>query len=251
MSTTLSALVVDDENLARQLLVEFCSAHGDVEVVGQCANGFDMLDAVERLSPDVIFLDVQMPRLNGFEALELLPDPPLVVFVTAHDEFALAAFDVHACDYLLKPFDQQRFDGALDKVRARRAGQRHVDAREYAALHDAARAPDEHMARVAVRRAGRVEVLAVADLDLLQAKDDHVALHVGAESWLKQGTLTGFERRLDPARFVRVHRSWMLNLSRLSAIEALSKDSHEAVLHDGRRVPISKSGHKRLKEALQ
>ncbi len=251
MSTPLRALVVDDETLARQLLVEYCSAHGDIEVVGQCANGFEAVAAVEALTPDLIFLDVQMPRLNGFEVLELLPDPPLVVFVTAHDEFALAAFEVHACDYLLKPFDQQRFDGALDKVRERRAGQRHVDAREYAALHDAARAPEEYMGRVAVRRGGRVEVLAVADLDVLQAKDDHVALHVGGDSWLKQGTLSGFERRLDPALFVRVHRSWILNLSRLSAIEALSKDSHEALLHDGRRVPVSKSGHKRLKEALE
>lgn len=251
MSEPLRTLLVDDEALARQLLVEFCGRHPDLEIVGQCANGFEAVEAVERLAPDLVFLDVQMPRLDGFEVLDLLADPPLVVFVTAHDEFALAAFDAHACDYLLKPFDEVRFAAALDKVRARRVGRRHVDAAEYAALHAAARPPDQPLRRLAVRRAGAVHVLPTADLDALQARDDHVALHVGAESWLRQDTLTGLEQRLDPARFVRVHRSWIVNLERLEAVEAQSKDSHVARLRGGLEVPVSRAGRKRLNELLE
>ncbi len=244
------ALLVDDEDLARGVLREYCARHEDVEIVGECANGFEAVQAIEAQRPDVVFLDVQMPRLDGFEVLELIEAPPLIVFVTAHDEYALAAFDVHACDYLQKPFAATRFDQALERVRERRRGRWQVDAETFAQLHDSARGPDAPLARVAVRRGGTVEVIPVARLDLLEARDDYVALHVGERSWLKPKTMSWFEQHLDPKGFLRVHRSYIINLARLRGVEAVTRDSHVAVLEGGQRVPVSKAGHKRLREVL-
>ena len=244
--TRLRAVVVDDEAPARSLLKEYLGAFPDVEVVGECENGFVAAREIPRLSPDLVFLDVQMPKLDGFEVLELIAPGPAVVFCTAYDEFALKAFEVHAVDYLLKPFGRERLAEALQRVRARRSGA----AVTPATLTAAARAPGSFAERLIVRDGAEVHVIPVDTIDWLEAQDDYVAIHVGKKAWLKQQPLGELEAQLDPKRFVRVHRSSLVPLDRIARIEPYGKDSKVAVLRDGREVPVSKGGYQRLKSLM-
>ena len=251
----LTAVVVDDEAPARSLLREYLAAHEDVEVVAECANGFDAVKVIGERSPDMVFLDIQMPKLSGFEVLELLEPGPAVVFCTAYDEYALKAFDVHAVDYLLKPFGRERLAEALARVRSRRAEARAAaatpaplpDARTLAA---AARPPGRWAERVLVKDGARVSVIPVEKVDYLEAQDDYVAIHSEGRSWLKNETLAELANDLDPARFVRIHRSFVLNLERLARLELYAKDSRVAILHDGKQLPVSRAGYARLKELM-
>ena len=238
-----------------QLLREYLAAHEDVEVVAECANGFDAVKVIGERSPDMVFLDIQMPKLSGFEVLELLEPGPAVVFCTAYDEYALKAFDVHAVDYLLKPFGRERLAEALARVRSRRAEARAAaatpaplpDARTLAA---AARPPGRWAERVLVKDGARVSVIPVEKVDYLEAQDDYVAIHSEGRSWLKNETLAELANDLDPARFVRIHRSFVLNLERLARLELYAKDSRVAILHDGKQLPVSRAGYARLKELM-
>ena len=242
----LRAVLVDDEAPARALLREYLMAHADVEVVGECENGFVAAREIPRLAPDLVFLDVQMPKLDGFEVLELIAPGPAVVFCTAYDEFALRAFEVHAVDYLLKPFGRGRLAEALTRVRERKGAPVPV-----APLVAAARAPGTFAERVIVRDGAEVHVIAVDAIDLFEAQDDYVAIHVGKKAWLKQQPLGELFATLDPARFVRVHRSAVVPLDRIARIEPYGKDSKVAILRDGREVPVSKGGYQRLKELMR
>jgi len=266
MPESLRVVLVDDEAPARSLLREYLGAHAGVEVVGECANGFEAVKAIGELSPDLVFLDVQMPKLDGFEVLELLDPAPAVIFCTAYDEYALQAFEVHAVDYLLKPFGRERLAEALARARERlalAATRRESPAAERegaaepgsapparAALARAARGPGRHAERIVVRDGAQVHVLPAERVDYLEAQDDYVAVHVGRDTHLKHQTLSELADSLDPARFVRVHRSFVVNVERIARIELLAKDQRVAVLHDGRQVPVSRSGHERLKELL-
>jgi two-component system LytT family response regulator len=196
--------------------------------------------------PDVVLLDVQMPKLDGFEVLELIGRAVPVVFVTAYDEFALRAFDVHAIDYLLKPFTDSRLADALDRVRQRRT----AGAPDPAALGAAARRPGEALERVVIRDGAQVHVVPVDRIDYVEAQDDYVAVHTGGKTLLKEQTLGDLESRLDARRFVRVHRSFLLNIERLARVELYAKDSRVAILTDGTKLPVSRSGHQRLQELL-
>ena len=242
----LRTVLVDDEDPARALLREYLGAHAEVEIVGECANGFEAARQIPKLAPDLVFLDVQMPKLDGFEVLELIAPGPAVVFCTAYDEFALRAFDVHAVDYLLKPFGRERLAEALARVHARRGTQGPPPA----ALATAARAPGAFAGRIVVRDGTEVHVIAVEDVDFLEAQDDYVAIHAGAKQWLKQQPLSELLETLDPARFVRVHRSYVIALERIARIEPYGKDSRVAVLKDGREVPVSRDGYRRLREFM-
>ena len=242
----LRAVLVDDEAPARDLLREYLGAHADVEVVGECENGFVAAREIPRLAPDLVFLDVQMPKLDGFEVLELIAPGPAVVFCTAYDEFALRAFEVHAVDYLLKPFGRERLAEALARVHARRG----LQGPPPAALASSARAPGAFAERIVVRDGAEVHVIAVEEVDFLEAQDDYVAIHSGKSQWLKQQPLGELADTLDPARFVRVHRSWVVALDRIARIEPFGKDSRVAVLKDGREVPVSKGGYQRLRELM-
>jgi two-component system LytT family response regulator len=193
-----------------------------------------------------VFLDVQMPKLDGFEVLELIAPGPAVVFCTAYDEFALRAFEVHAVDYLLKPFGRERLAEALARVHARRGMQDPPPA----ALATAARAPGVFAGRIVVRDGSEVHVIAVDDVDFLEAQDDYVAIHAGTKQWLKQQPLSELIETLDPARFLRVHRSFAIALERIARIEPYGKDSRMAVLRDGREVPVSRDGYRRLRELM-
>ncbi|MES2757205.1 MAG: LytTR family transcriptional regulator DNA-binding domain-containing protein [Pseudomonadota bacterium] len=237
-------MIVDDEQLARDVLREYLGAHADVEIVGECANGFEAVKAIAELAPDLVFLDIQMPKLNGFEVLELAGAATRYIFVTAYEQYAIKAFEVHAVDYLLKPFSQQRFDVALAHARGPAA----APALE-GVLQEAAKR-NGPLERVLIRDGARVHVIAAADIDFIEAQDDYVQISAGGKAWLKNQRLAELEAQLDGGRFVRIHRSYIVNLERMSRIEPAGKDSHAVVLQDGRRLPISRSGYQKLREVL-
>lgn len=240
--------IVDDEELARKLLREYLAAYDDVEIVGECANGFEAVKTVTEHKPDLILLDIQMPRLDGFEVLELIGNEVPVIFVTAYDKYALKAFDVHAVDYLLKPFGPERLREALDRARSRMASKEAVPAKELAA---SARQPGSYVERVLIRDGSNVHVIPTSKLDYVEAQDDYISFRSEGKQYLKQQTLNEVETALDPAQFVRIHRSYILNLDRLAKLELYAKDSHAAILRDGTRLPVSRSGYARLSDVLR
>lgn len=244
-------LIVDDETLARAYLQEQLTALGGVEIVGQAANGFEAVKLVEELSPDLVLLDIQMPKLSGFEVLELLGErAPAVVFVTAYDEFALKAFEVHAVDYLLKPVEAVRLKEALERARTRLQSTP-MPAPPAQALINATRPPGAKLDRILIREESRVLVLPVERLDYIEAQDDYLWFNCEGKRHRKQQTMSDLESQLDPARFVRIHRSYLLNIDRLSRLELYSKDSWLAILASGAHLPVSRAGHARLKELIR
>lgn len=241
-------LIVDDEAPARSILREMLSVLPGVRILAECANGFEAVKAASELDPDVVFLDIEMPRLDGFEVAELIDPGIAVVFVTAYDSYALKAFDVHAVDYVLKPFRPERLAAAFERARERVGKARPAAENEIAA---AVRPPGTPLSRVVVKDGSRVHVIPVEKLDLVEAHDDYVRLKSEGKSFLKQQTIGGLAASLDPERFIRVHRSYVLNIDRLASLELYSKGSYAAVLTDGSRIPISREGHSRLKAILQ
>ena len=238
-------VIVDDEPLARDILREFLTADDDVEIVAECANGFEAVKAVAEHDPDLLLLDIQMPKLDGFEVLELLDRSPAVVFVTAHDEYALRAFEVHALDYLLKPYSRERFRQVLERVKQQAGRERAPVAGLAATLRT------KPLQRIVVRHEdGTIQVVPVARVDYVEADDDAIVIHTGGTKLRKQQPIGDLANELDPDRFVRVHRSVLLNIERIEKIELYAKDSRVAILRDGTRVPVSRSGYARLKELL-
>ncbi len=217
----IGAVIVDDEELARGLVREMLKAHSDVRVLAECANGFEAVKAVSDLKPDLLFLDIQMPKLDGFEVLELVGRDIAVIFTTAYDTYAMRAFDAHAVDYLLKPFSAERFEKALERAKLR-LGEKTPDPVELAA---AARPPEQYLQRIVVKDGPAVHVIPVEKLDYAEAQDDYVALKSDKKTYLKQQTISSLEGMLDPAQFIRIHRSHIVNLERVAKIEAYTKDS--------------------------
>lgn len=242
------AIIVDDEDLARQVLREYLRGEDDIEVVAECANGFDAVKTVAEHKPDLLFLDIQMPKLDGFEVLELIGTEVAVVFVTAYDQYAMKAFDAAAVDYLLKPFDSERFRTALQRVR-RRLGEK-LNPSSVSELKSAAQPPGQHAQRIVIKDGARVHIVPVDQLDYAEAQDDYIALHSAGKTYLKQQTISSLESALDPARFVRVHRSFLLNLDRVAKIEPYTRDTRLAILVDGSQIPVSRAGYLRLKELM-
>lgn len=242
------AMLVDDEELARALLKEMLSSHEEVEIVAECGNGMEAVKAAAEKKPDLVFLDVQMPKLTGFDVLELMdPAGVSVIFVTAFDQYAMRAFDVHAVDYLLKPFSRERFEAALQRVKERGATERAPDATMLAAT---ARPAGEHLERIVVKDGAKVTLVPVAKLDYAEALDDYVSLATEGKKLLKQQTISSLEAALDPKYFVRIHRSFLVNIERVTRIEPYGKESKVAVLANGTQLPVSRAGYGRLKEAL-
>jgi two-component system, LytTR family, response regulator len=243
----LRVIVVDDEPLARAVVREYVGAHPGVEIVAECANGFDAVKAVTELSPDLMFLDVQMPKLSGFEVLELIGRTVPVVFTTAYDEYALNAFEVHAVDYLLKPFSAERFAEALTRARERLASREALPVDALVSEQRARRGPVE---RVLIRDGSKVHVLPVDKIDYVEAQDDYVSFQSEGKSYLKDQTMAAVEALLDPSRFVRIHRSFLLNIERIARVELYAKDSRIAILRDGSKLPVSRAGYARLAKLL-
>jgi two-component system, LytTR family, response regulator len=242
----LSALIVDDEELARHVLRELLQSHPEIRILGECANGFEAVKSIAEHKPDLVFLDIQMPKLTGFDVLELIETDIAVVFVTAYDQYAMRAFEVHAVDYLLKPIGRERFEEALERAR-KRIGEKKPPALE---LATAARPPQQFLERMVVRDGTRVTLIPVAKLDYVEAQDDYVALASQGKKHLKQQTIASVEAGLDPERFVRIHRSYIVNFERVVRIEPYGKDSRLAILADGARLPVSRAGYARLKSLL-
>jgi two-component system LytT family response regulator len=248
---TIRAVIVDDEELARQLLREYANQVGGVEVIAECANGFEAVKAIAERKPDLVFLDVQMPKLDGFEVLELIDSSVAVIYVTAYDQYAMRAFDAHAVDYLLKPFSADRFRKALERARQRLGEPTPLKPRVSATeLSAAARSPEQKLERIVVKDGAKVHIIPLEKLDYVEAQDDNVALRSEKKNYLKQQTISSVETQLDPKKFVRIHRSYIVNLERIARIEPYTKDSRVAVLTDGTQLPVSRSGHARLKELL-
>ena len=243
----LRVVIVDDEGLARGVLREYLGQIAGVEIVAECANGFEAVKAVSELQPDLLLLDVQMPKLDGFEVLELVGGNIAVVFVTAYDEFALRAFDVHAVDYLVKPFSLERLAAAIDRARGRFGRGEHPPVKELAA---AARPAHGCAVRVLVRDGSRVHVIPAQKIDYVQAQDDYVSFASEGKQYLKDQSLAEVEASLDPAKFVRIHRSYILNVERLTRVELDARENRVAVLADGRRLPVSRAGYARLSALL-
>ena len=256
----IGALIVDDEELARQVLRELLQSHPEIQVLAECANGFEAVKAVTEHKPDLIFLDVQMPKLTGFDVLELIEGDIAVIFTTAYDQYAMKAFEVHAVDYLLKPIGGERFDSALDRAKTRVTEKR--TARQRAAddaatsvqratdLAATARPPQQYLERIVVRDGTRVTLIPTAKLDYVEAQDDYVALAAhGATS--QAANHRQHRDRPRSRRFVRIHRSYIVNFERVVRIEPYGKDSRLAILADNTRLPVSRAGYARLKTLLE
>jgi two-component system LytT family response regulator len=245
-------VIVDDEPLARQRVRRLLEADADIAIVGECADGQQAVADLRKLRPDLVFLDVQMPGLDGFGVVQALDSPlPAVIFVTAHDRFALKAFEVHALDYLLKPFDKSRFGAALEHAKAqiRQGTTAAVDQRLHELLQTVqSRGPAPE--RLMVKSAGRIYFVRIADIDWIEAAANYVRLHVGKQDHLLRDSLTALEKKLDPARFVRIHRSTIVNVERIRELQPVFHGDYVVILHDGTELPVSRSFRENLGKSL-
>ena len=239
-------LIIDDEPLARTVIRTFLSGHQDVEVVGECANGFEGLKSIQELNPDIVFLDVQMPKLSGFELLELLDESPVIVFSTAFDEYAIRAFEMSAADYLLKPFNRKRFDEALERA-LEKLNHKGTSEKE---ILDSVRSKPKPIDRIAIRNGSKITIIPAARIDYIEAQDDYVAIFSEGKKYLKQLTMKYLEESLPAEDFIRVHRSYLVSITHIDRIEAYSKDSYLAMLKSGEKIPVSRSGYQLLREKL-
>ncbi|MDX5419107.1 MAG: response regulator [Hymenobacteraceae bacterium] len=241
-------LIIDDEPLARSIVAEYLQAYPELELVQECGDGFEGVKAIMQHQPDLIFLDIQMPKINGFEMLELVEQAPGVIFTTAFDEYAIKAFETNAVDYLLKPFSKERFDAAVRKWLQSQAVAQAIPAT--AALEEVPDKQPEEQHRIVVRAGNNIRIIPVAEVLYLEAYDDYVKIHTRDGVFLKKKTMSYYEKALDPAQFVRVHRSYIMALSQLTRIEPFEKDGHVALLRNGERIPLSKSGYSRMRAVL-
>jgi two-component system LytT family response regulator len=242
-------LIIDDEPLARMVVQEYLLPfHNQLQVLQECSDGFEGIKAIMQHQPDLIFLDVQMPKINGFEMLELVEQPPQVIFTTAFDEYAIKAFETHAVDYLLKPFSRERFNKAIEKYLAQSGNVPAAKSTE-ALLDSALQSPAQHE-RIVVKTGTKVKIIPVHDVEHLAADDDYVSIHTAEGSFLKNKTMGFFEQTLDARHFVRVHRSYMVNVAQITRIDPYEKETHIAILKSGARIPVSKAGYVKLKQVL-
>ena len=240
-------IIVDDEEPARILLREYLSSNKEVKIIAECANGFDAVKAMTELKPDLVILDIQMPKLNGFEVLELADQPPAVIFATAYNQYAVKAFEVHARDYLLKPFSKERLNEALEHVKGHLKKKKSVPAQVLASAAGMRPSPLE---RILVKDGSKVHVIQVEKIDYIEAQDDYIAIKTDGKTHLKQERMAELEKELDTSKFVRVHRSYILNIERIARIELYAKDSRVAILKDGTKLLISRAGYDKLKGLL-
>ena len=242
----ISTILIDDEPLARAIIKEYAEAYHQLNIVQECNDGFEGLKAIMQHKPKLIFLDVQMPKINGFEMLELIEEPPAVIFVTAFDEYAIKAFESHAIDYLLKPFSRERFNKAIDKF----LDQSHDAAQPRPELPESfSLSPQQHQ-RVVVKTAGKIKIIPVDDIHYLEAADDYVKIQTKEGCFLKNRTMAHFEKSLDGNVFVRTHRSFIVNVQQITRIDPYEKESYVAILKNGTQVAVSKSGYAKLKQVL-
>ncbi|UII22092.1 LytR/AlgR family response regulator transcription factor [Fulvivirga ligni] len=242
-------IIIDDEKLARDVIGAYLKDHSDIEIIGECANGFEGVKMIQEHKPDLIFLDVQMPKLTGFEMLELLEEVPAVIFSTAFDEYALKAFEKSAADYLLKPYSKTRFSEAIDKAR-HKLGNKVGDAHTVSKILSVKEEEAEELNRIVVRAGSKIVIIPAERLDYVEAQDDYVALHSEGKKYLKQITMKYLEQSLPSDEFVRVHRSYIVRVNTIDRLEPYTKDSYVAFLKDGTKISVSRSGYSTLKNIL-
>lgn len=245
----IKTIIIDDEELGRRIIREYLNSHPEVKILAECQDAFQALEAIEKYHPDLIFLDVQMPEINGFELLEILEKIPFVIFSTAYDQYALKAFEVNAIDYLLKPFNQKRFDIAIERVK-KLIEQKKDDAEKIKNLLKHYHSKNKYMDKILVKQSGKIVILNVDELQWIEAMGDYVNLHTAKGSYLASKSMSFLETRLDPERFVRVHRSSIVNLGAIKEIVHWSKDRLKVNLKDGNQIIISRTGAKRLKKFM-
>ena len=243
----MKALIIDDEPLARSIVKEYISQYNDIEILQECSDGFEGIKAIQQHQPDLIFLDIQMPKITGFEMLELIDNPPQVIFTTAFEEYAIKAFETHAVDYLLKPFSKERFDKAIQKLRQQ--DKKTTAEKTEAVMETAAHNPVQQN-RIVVKDGGKIKIIPVTQVQYLEAADDYVMIVTADGSFLKKKTMGYFEQSLQHYGFVRTHRSYIVNTTLITRIDAYEKDSHLVLLNSGARLPASKAGYIKLKEVL-
>lgn len=240
-------ILIDDEPLARSLLREYLEIYPDIEIVAECGDGFEGAKAISQYHPDLLFLDIQMPKINGFELLEIIQEQPAVIFTTAYDEYALKAFETNALDYLLKPFSQQRFDQAIQKW----MNQPVLKAGAMIAIQETPlKQPDEQL-RIVIKDGTEIRIIPTSEVEYIEAYDDYVKIHHKGKTHLKKKTMNYFEQTLDSKQFIRIHRSFIMNLNELTKIESFEKNSYIAILRSGARIPISRTAYTPLKELLK
>jgi two-component system, LytTR family, response regulator len=243
----IKAIIIDDEPLARTIVQEYLQDFTNIEVVAECNNGFEGLKAIQQHQPQLLFLDVQMPKINGFEMLELVEQPPAVIFTTAYDEYALKAFEAHAVDYLLKPFSKERFGKAVEKF-LDQAGVQQLLTQTQELLQSPGLPMQAE--RVVVKNSGKITIIPVATIQFLEAADDYVKIYTAEGSFLKNKTMSFFEKTLPQNLFVRSHRSYIVNVQHITRIDPYEKENHIALLRSGNKVPVSHAGYAKLKAVL-
>lgn len=243
----MKAIIIDDEMLARGIVKEYLQSYPHIQVVQECSDGFEGVKAIQQHQPDLIFLDIQMPKITGFEMLELVENPPAVIFTTAFEEYAIKAFETHAVDYLLKPFSKDRFDKAIQKLEQQKPQERQAETEKLLSTPDL---NPSQQNRIVLKDNGRIKIIPAAHIRYLEAADDYVKIHTADGAFLKNKTMSFFEQSLDPQNFIRIHRSYLINIQLITRLEPYEKDSYLAVLSIGVKLPVSKSGYMRLKQAL-
>lgn len=246
----IKALIIDDEKLSRELIRTYLSPYADIEVVGECENGFEGIKAILENKPDLIILDIQMPKLSGFEMLELLNDTDVlsVIFSTAYDQFAIRAFDLCAVDYLLKPYTEKRFGEALEKALKKIAFEKSNSSVKDVISY--ARENEERLERIVVRNGSKITIIPIDNIDFIKAEDDFVEIYSEGKKHLKQMTMKYLTTALPGSQFCRIHRSYIVNIHQINLLEAYSKDAYVALLNNGKKIPVSRSGYQELKALL-
>ncbi len=242
----IKVIIIDDEPLARGIVREYLEEHLDIEIVAECGDGFEGVKAISTHKPDLLFLDIQMPKITGFEMLELIEEKPSVIFTTAYDEYAIKAFDINAIDYLLKPFNKDRFEKAIEKWKATRHPIEDKQIEAAAAVIE----NDNQPQRVVIKLNNKIKIIPFNEILFLEAAEDYVFIHTAEGRYMKHKTMIFFENALDKTQFVRCHRSYIVDVQQINRLEIYEKDSHVAILKSGAKVPVSKSGYSRLKLVL-
>jgi two-component system LytT family response regulator len=247
MADKLTTVIVEDEELARNLLKSFLKSMDNIEIVGECENGFEGVKVINELKPDLVFLDIQMPKITGFEMLELLEHKPQIIFATAYDQYALKAFEYNAADYLLKPYSKDRLVEAVDKVveRIRTEGTTSDIADK---ISDYPR--EEYLDRIVVKDRHKIHISPVDQVRYIESMDDYVMIYTTEGRFMKQKTMKYFENALNPKDFIRIHRSYIVKVDEISEIQQYEKESYIVILHDKTKLKVSKTGYKNLKEVL-
>ncbi|MBS4065869.1 MAG: LytTR family transcriptional regulator DNA-binding domain-containing protein [Chitinophagaceae bacterium] len=242
-----NVIIIDDEPLARSIVKECLQQHPQFKIAEECGNGFEGVKAIQQHNPDLIFLDVQMPKITGFEMLELLDQPPYIIFTTAFDEYAMQAFEANAVDYLLKPFSQERFDKAINKWMDMKSKSQQQLPQQL--LQQAGKHPS-HNERIVVKTGSRIKIIPLHEVHYLEAADDYVKIVTQEGSFLKKNTMGYYEDLLTPSQFIRTHRSYIINVQEITRIDPYEKENHIAILRSGAKVPVSRTGYPKLKALL-